>query len=211
MSEFLGKIKEARSKARPRKFVQTWDLSVNIKNIDLKKPENRINAEFVLPEGRGKDLKVAVIADTLAAEARKIADLVIAKEEIEEIARNRKRLKSIAKEYDRFLGEASVMPLVGKSFGVVLGQRGKMPKPIPPKLRIEPIVEAARRTVKISLKESPVIHVSVGTDSMPDEKVAANTEAVFNFIKEKLPKGKSSIKSACIKLSMGPPVKIKVD
>jgi len=211
MSEFLEKVKEARSKAKPRKFMQTWDFSVNVKNLDLKKPENRLNAEFVLPEGRGKDLKVAVIADSLAAEARKIADLVITKEEIEEIAKNRKRLKKIANDYDRFLGEASVMPMVGKSFGMVLGQKGKMPKPIPPKIRIEPLIEAARRTVKISLKESPVIHVSVGTDSMPDEKVAANAEAVFNFLKERLPKGRNNIKSAFIKLSMGSPAKIRVD
>jgi large subunit ribosomal protein L1 len=211
MSEFLEKVKEARSKAKPRKFIQTWDFSVNVKNMDLKKPENRINVEFVLPEGRGKNLKVAVIADSLAAEARKLADLVITKEEIEEIAKNRKRLKKIANDYDRFLGEASVMPMVGKSFGMVLGQKGKMPKPMPPKIKIEPLIEAARKTVKISLKESPVIHVSVGTDSMPDEKVAANAEAVFNFLKERLPKGNNNIRSAYIKLSMGQPVKIRTD
>ena len=211
MSEFLEKVKEARSKAKPRKFMQTWDFSVNVKNMDLKKPENRLNVEFVLPEGRGKDLKVAVIADSLAAEARKLADLVITKEEIEEIAKNRKRLKKIANDYDRFLGEASVMPMVGKSFGMVLGQKGKMPKPMPPKIKIESLIEAARKTVKISLKESPVIHVSVGTDSMPDEKVAANAEAVFNFLKERLPKGNNNIRSAYIKLSMGQPVKIRTD
>jgi large subunit ribosomal protein L1 len=211
MSEFLEKVKEAKEKAKPRKFKQSWDFSINLKGLDLKKPENRINADLILPEGRGKSLKVAVIADSLAADARKAADLVITKEEIDEIAKNKKRLKKIANEYDRFLGEASLMPAVGKSFGIVLGQRGKMPKPIPPKAKIEPFVEAARRTVKIAIKESPVIQVSVGTDDMDEAKVATNMEAVFNMLKERLPKGKNNIKSAYIKLSMGPAIKIRVD
>jgi large subunit ribosomal protein L1 len=211
MNEFLEKVKEAKSKAKPRKFRQSWDFSINLKSIDLKKPENRINAEVLLPEGRGKSLKVAVIADSLAADARNAADLVITKEEIDEIAKNKKRLKKIANEYDRFLGEASLMPAVGKSFGMILGQRGKMPKPIPPKVKIEPLVEAARRTVKIALKDTPVIQVSVGTDDMPEESVAANMDAIFNLLKERLPKGKNNIRSAYIKLSMGPAVKIRTD
>jgi large subunit ribosomal protein L1 len=211
MNEFLEKVKEAKSKAKPRKFRQSWDFSINLKSIDLKKPENRINAEVLLPEGRGKSLKVAVIADSLAADARNAADLVITKEEIDEIAKNKKRLKKIANEYDRFLGEASLMPAVGKSFGMILGQRGKMPKPIPPKVKIEPLVEAARRTVKIALKDTPVIQVSVGTDDMAEEKVAANMDAIFNLLKERLPKGKNNIRSAYIKLSMGPAVKIRTD
>ena len=211
MSEFLEKVKEAKAKAKPRKFTQSWDFSINLKGLDLKKPENRINAEISLPEGRGKDLKVAVIADSLAEEARRTANLVITKGEIEELARNKKRLKKIAAEYDRFLGEASLMPAIGKSFGMILGQRGKMPKPIPPKAKIEPFIESARRTAKITLRETPVIHVSVGTESMEEEKVAANMEAVFNFLKERLPKGKNNVKSAYIKLSMGPPVKVRTD
>ena len=85
MSEFLEKLKEAKGKAKPRKFTQSWDFSINLKGVDLKKPENRINAEISLPEGRGKNLKVAVIADSLAAEARKAADLVITKEEIDQL------------------------------------------------------------------------------------------------------------------------------
>ena len=211
MSEFLERVKEAKGKAKPRKFTQSWDFSVNLKGLDLKKPENRINTEISLPEGRGKSLKVAVIADSLVSEARKAADLVITKEEIDGLARNRKSLKKIANEYDRFLGEASLMPLIGKQFGMVLGQKGKMPKPIPPKAKIEPFIEAARRTARISLKESPVIHVSIGTESMEEDKVAANMEAVFNFLKERLPKGKNNIKSAYIKLSMGPAVKVRID
>ncbi len=211
MSNILEKIKEAKKNSKPRRFRQTWDFSINLKGLDLKKPENRFSIEFPLPEGRGKDVKVAVIADALATEAKKHADLVIQKSEIETIAKNKKKLKKIAREYDFFLGEASLMPSIAKSFGTVLGPRGKIPKPIPPKAKMESLVAATKRMVRINLKESPVIHVTVGSEDMPEEKIERNMRAVFNFIRDRLPKGTTNIKSAQIKLTMGKPVKLKME
>ena len=130
--ELLELISEARKNSRKRKFTQTWDLLINLKDMDLKKPEHRFSLEFVLPEGRGKDIKVGVIADSLAAEAKKHTDLVIRKEELESLAKNKKKLKKIVNDYDWFLAEAPLMPVIGKSMGAVFGPRGKLPKPVPP-------------------------------------------------------------------------------
>ncbi|MBI4176428.1 MAG: 50S ribosomal protein L1 [Candidatus Aenigmarchaeota archaeon] len=206
----LDKVNEALAISKKRHFRQTWDLFINLKGIDLKKPENRLNTEFQLPEGRGRTPKVAVFADQLASEARECADLVITKEEINALAADRKRLKKLAGEYDWFLGEATVMPLIGKTLGPVLGPRDRMPKPIPPKVKVLPFVERARKSIKITVKESPVVHLAVGMEDMPPEKIAANVEALLNFVSEKLPKGRNNMKSAHIKLTMGKPVKIQV-
>jgi large subunit ribosomal protein L1 len=203
-------IKYAKANSKQRKFVQTWDLIINLKNIDLRKPENRFTFETQLPEGRGKDLKIAFIGDTLAKQAKNYVDTVITKTEIEKYAKNKKTLKKLAKEYDFFLAEAPLMPLVGKSFGIVLGPRGKMPKPVPPGIKLEPIIEASKRSVRIMLKDTPVIHVPIGTEKMEDEKVLKNLHAVYNAVKEKLPKGKNNIKSVFIKLTMGIPVKLEL-
>ena len=210
MQKILGKIKEAKEKSKERKFTQTWDFSINLKGMDLKKPENRFNFEFMLPEGRGKELKVAVITDTLETEAKKHADLVIKKTEIESLAKNKKKLKKIANEYDWFFGEASLMPLIGKSFGVVLGPRGKVPKPLPPKVNVEPFVKRAKRSIRIFVKDSPAVHVPIGTDKMTDEQIAKNIDAVYNAVREKLPKGRTNIRSMFIKLTMGKSVKIDI-
>jgi large subunit ribosomal protein L1 len=210
MQDIAGNVREAKESSKPRKFVQTWDFSINLKGLNLKKPENRFNFELMLPEGRGKDLKVAFIADSLESEAKKHADLLIRKEEIESLAKNRKKLKKIADDYDWFFGEASLMPLIGKSFGAVLGPRGKVPKPVPPKVNVEPFVQRARRSVRVFVKDSPVVHVPVGTDRMDDEKIAKNIEAVYNAVREKLPKGNTNIRSMLIKLTMGKPVRIDI-
>jgi large subunit ribosomal protein L1 len=210
MKDIVSKLRQAREDSKSRKFKQSWDLSISLKGIDLKKPENRFRIDFMLPEGRGKKLKVCVIADSLAAEARKHADLVITKDEIEALAKDRKRLKKIAGEYDWFLGEATLMAQIGKSLGVVLGTRGKMPRPVPPKVSIVPFIGRARKSTPIVLKETPVIHVPIANEEMEPEKVAANANAVLKAVTEKLPKGKNSIKSIFIKLTMGKPMKLEV-
>jgi len=203
-------IKAAKKGAKQRKFVQSWDFSINLKGLDLKKPENRFSTGFALPYGRGKDIKVAVFADSLAAEAKDAADLVIKKNEIEDLVKNRRKLKKIIKEYEWFLSEVSLLPTIVKSMGSVLGPRGKVPKPIPPNVKLKPMIAAAKKTIRIVLRETPVIHIVIGNEKMPEEQVAANAEAVFNFVKEKLPKGLNNIRNVYIKLTMGPSVKVNM-
>jgi large subunit ribosomal protein L1 len=204
----IESIKLARDNSKQRKFEQTWDFIINLKGLDLKKPENRFSAEMPLPKGRGKQPKIAVFADLMAPQAKEFADLVITKNEIEALIKDKKKMKRIANEHDFFFGEATLMPMIGKGLGTVLGPRGKVPKPMPPKGNIEPLLKASRRMVRIALKETPVIYVRVGSEKMVDQDIADNVQAVHNFVKEKLPKGKNNIKSMLIKLTMGKPVKI---
>ncbi|MFH1364165.1 MAG: 50S ribosomal protein L1 [Candidatus Aenigmatarchaeota archaeon] len=205
----LEAIKKVKEQSKERKFKQTWDISIGLKGLDLRKPENRLNTEFVLPEGRGKEQKVVVIADSIAKEAENHADKVVTKEELESIISDKKKIKKLADSYDRFLCEASLMAQVGKHLGAILGPRGKVPKPMPPRANPEPFIKMAKRTIRISLRDNPVIHISVGTEDMEDEKVVKNIDAVLNFIKEKLPKGQTNIKSAYLKLTMSKPVRLE--
>jgi len=208
---FQEGLKKARELAKKRKFPQTFDLSVNVKGMNLKKPENRFSADFQLPSGRGKSVRIGIIADSLTAEAKKHgAEVVIKKDEIASLAKDKKRLKKLANEVEWLYGEISLMPVIGKSLGVVLGPRGKVPKPIPPNANIEMLMKRARDSVRIILKETPVIHVPVGIEGMSDEAVLKNIEGVFGIVKEKLPKGVNSIRSMYIKLTMGRPVKLEV-
>ena len=206
-------IKKAKELAKPRKFLESIDLTINFRNVDFKKPENRIEVEVVLPKGRGKPIKVALIADkALAAEAKKanVVDLVITKDELMEM--DKKRAKKLAKEYDFFLAEPSLMPLIGKKLGQVLGPRRKMPKPVPPNVKaIEAIVRNLRRTVVVSNKKGkymPTVHAPVGTVEMPEEDVAENALAVYNAVVKKLPAGEQNVRSVYVKTTMGPAVRV---
>ncbi|MBI4020977.1 MAG: 50S ribosomal protein L1 [Candidatus Aenigmarchaeota archaeon] len=208
---FAQGIAEARKLAKKRKFSQSWDLIISLKGMDMKKPENRLNLDFALPEGRGKLLKVGMFADTLAASAQeKGVELVIRKEEIPELAKDAKKLKKAVDSVDWIFGEVTLMADIGKRMGAILGPRGKVPKPIPPKVDIAGFVRRARTSVPIVVKESPVIHVPIGTEEMTDDAVLKNLQGVYAFVKEKLPKGVNSIRSVHLKLTMGSPVKLEV-
>ncbi len=203
-------VGEVKKQSKKRNFDQSIDLAINLKEVDMNKPENKIDEEVILPHGRGKDLKIAVIADgELAHQAKKIADRVIMKEELEELAKNKKDAKKVVNKYDFFIAQTDLMTIVGRFLGPVLGPRGKMPKPIPPNIQITPIVERLKKTVRIRTKEKPVINVPVGTESMDDKEIANNIESVLSFVTRKLVRGAGNIKSIYIKTTMGPSIKLE--
>jgi large subunit ribosomal protein L1 len=87
----LEAVREAISKSPERKFLESVELSINLRYIDLSDPKKRINEEILLPNGRGKPIKVAVFASgETALKAGKVADRVIMPEEIDSIVKQEK-------------------------------------------------------------------------------------------------------------------------
>lgn len=207
------KILEAIKKAREsdkRHFKQTFDLAINLKNIDLKKPENKIKTEITLPHGLGKPVKIGIIADVLITQVKNLGNSVvlIRKDQLDELGKNKKAVKKLANECKSFIAEAPLMPLVGRHLGQVLAVRNKMPKPIAPTVsNIKTLVEKSTGVIRISLKDSPLIHCAVGNEDMEDIKIAENIETVINGVSSALPRGKEQIKNYCLKVTMGKPVK----
>ncbi|MFQ6050987.1 MAG: 50S ribosomal protein L1 [Candidatus Hydrothermarchaeota archaeon] len=209
-SKIVEGIKKAKENSKKRNFTQSIDITISLKEIDLNNPKNRINEELVLPHGKGKPVKIGVIADgDLAMKARDFTDMVITKEKLKELQKNRRLCKEIAKKYDFFIAQADMMPMVGKILGPVLGPRGKMAKPIPPTADLKPLFDRYSRTVRIKMKDQPVISVPVGTEEMDDDKISENCEAVISAIERKLEKGSHHIKNIFIKTTMGAPIKVK--
>ncbi|MBC7118181.1 MAG: 50S ribosomal protein L1 [Methanobacteriaceae archaeon] len=208
--EILEAVKKAKEQSKPRNFTQSIDIVINIKDLDVNKPENRFEEEVPLPHGRGKEVKIAVIADgELALQAKKAgADLVITRDDLEELGKNRKKAKRVANEYEFFIAQADLMPLVGRFLGPVLGPRKKMPKPIPATANPAPLIKKLRDTVKVRVKDQPLIHTTVGTEKMDDEKITENIESILDVLDRNLEKGRKQVKSMYIKTTMGPAVKV---
>lgn len=208
--EIVEAVKKAKENSKPRNFTQSVDVVIIIKDLDVKKPENRIDEEVFLPNGRGKDVKIAFIAEgELALQAKNAgADLVINKEELERLGKNRKEAKKIANKYDFFVAQADMMPLVGRFLGPVLGPRNKMPKPVPATAKPEPLIERLKNTIKVRIKDQPVIQAVVGSQDMDDELISDNIEAVLDILDRNLEKGRNQIKAMYIKTTMGPVVRV---
>jgi len=207
----LAAVKEVKEKSEKRNFAQSIEFVLSLKDVDMKSSEGKIQEIIELPYSPEKPNKVCVIASgELALKARRAnADLVIERAELEGLAGKKRELRKIANEYDFFIAEAPLMPLVGKILGSVLGPRGKMPIPVPPTADIASLIEKHRKTVTVRMRNQPVLQCRVGTESMKEEEIAENVQAVLRVIEGKLKKGIKNIKFAYIKTSMGTPVKIK--
>ena len=202
--QLLTTIKNLRESQKKRNFTQTFDLIVILKEIDTKKPENRLNEEIMLPHGKGKESTIVVFSDVI----KDIDVKVIGGKEIEELGKNKRAAKKLVKNTDFFLAEPRLMPVIGKNLGQILAPRGKMPKIITGD--INSLVQRLKKSVKIKLKDSPVIQCPVGNEKMKDEEIADNIKALISYLEGKLPRGKVNIKKLLLKLTMSKPVELEV-
>jgi len=191
-----------------RNFTESVDLAINLRGIDMSKPQNRIDEEVILPSGLGKPVKIAIFASgELAVKAEKAgADLIIPPDQIEKLGKDKSRAKSLVDEHDFFLAEASLMPAIGKNLGPVLGPPGKMPRPLTSDVNIATILERLRNTVRIRSKDKTTFHVTVGRKTMTPEEIAANVEAVIKQLESKVEK--QNIRSIYVKTTMGHAAKV---
>jgi len=204
-------VKEAKDKSGKKKFGQTVDLILNIQEIDMKAPEGKIQEILELPHATAKPNKVVVVASgEMALKARRAnADKVIERADLEALGGKKKELRKLAADYDVFVSEAPLMPLVGRILGPVLGPRGKLPVPVPPNADVANVIAKHRKTVVVRMRNQPIIQVSVGTESMSEDELFDNIQAVLRVLEGKLKRGLKNVKLAYIKTSMGTPVKIK--
>jgi len=209
VSRALGELRKGITK---KKFTQSIDLVVRLREVDLKKPENRINETIALPNPPEKALKVCVIASgDLATRAKTAgADMLVGRQEVDNLSKDKKAARKLAQEYDFFIAEAPLMPLVGRALGSFLGPRGKMPTPVPPNAPIEQIVANHRKMVRVRMREQPVLQCRVGTEAMADDKLAENIQAVVSRIEQKLERGFKNISEVLVKGTMSKPVKISL-
>jgi large subunit ribosomal protein L1 len=207
----LSTVKEAKEKSQKRKFNQSIELIIKLQDIDMKAPESKIQEIIELPYAPEKTNKVCVIGSgEFAMKAKNAnADYVIERGELESLAGKKQDLRKVANNYNFFIAEAPLMPLVGRTLGSVLGPRGKMPVPVPPSADIAGLIKKHRKTITVRMRNQPILQNRVATENMKDEEITENIQTVLRVLEGKLKKGMKNIKAVYIKTAMGTPVKIK--
>ncbi|MHA2203152.1 MAG: 50S ribosomal protein L1, partial [Candidatus Hodarchaeales archaeon] len=129
LEEAISRAKTRSNERKQRKFTETVEISIGLRDIDLKNPANRINLEALVPNDLGGKSSVAIFAEgDLAIKSKESGLTTFSREEIERLAKEPKNAKKIANQFSFFLAEPQLMPTVAKFLGKILGPRGKMPK-----------------------------------------------------------------------------------
>lgn len=204
-------IEQALSEAPERKFVETVEFAFTIKDVDLKNPSNRIQEEIRLPAGRGRTPSIAMFAEgEMATKAKNAGIIVIDPTQIEELGGTRQKARKLARKHDFFLSEIPHMGPIGRFLGVVLGPRGKMPRPVPPVADPAAIAAGLKDVAIVRSRDKITFHTVIGTRDLDIDALTLNGMEVWKRVMSKLERGSGNIRSFYIKTSMGPSVRVEV-
>ena len=187
-------------------FDATVELHVRL-GVDPRHADQNIRANLVLPEGTGKNVRVAVFAEADDAARAKTAGA--------DIAATDEFLQQLDKgtiDFDVLIATPAVMAKLGK-YARTLGPKGLMPSPKSGTVTndIEKAVKEAKAgKVEYRVDSNGIVHLGVGKVSFGTDKIVTNVKAVFASIKAAKPasvKG-NYVMSVYITTSMGPSIKI---
>jgi large subunit ribosomal protein L1 len=206
-SQVTKTLKKVKENSQKRKFTQSIDLIINLKDIDIKKSEQSINLFHTLHYSKGKKVKIcALVGPELLSQAKEVCDLAISVEDFPKY--QKKDAKKLATDYDFFIAQATIMPKLATAFGRVFGPKGKMPNPkagcvVPPNASLKPIYERLQKTIKLQTINDANIQTIVGNEEMKEEEVVDNIMTTYEDLINHLPSGHNNIKSVMLKLTMG--------
>ena len=202
-------IKRARETAPKRKFTQSAELTLVLKDIDVKKGFS-LNEIVVLPNPTKKGPSLCVLGggDMGMRAKRAGVETVMEPDSLDRLGSNKRDARKIVRAHDFFLADASLMSSVGRSLGQFLGPKGKMPTPLPYGAPIESIASRLRSSTRIRSKNQLNMSTKIGDESLTDDQIAANASAVISAVEKKLPQGDKNLRNTIIKFTMGKAVKM---
>lgn len=204
-AEFEKFMEENRGK---RKFEQSVELAINFRGLDFSKPNNRLNLEIQLPNGKGKVSKIALFATErdLIEKARASGIEVIDGNAIAGMANDKEKLTSLLRYV--LVSQMNLMPNVARYLGPFLGPRNRMPKPIQGGQDLAKMSNEINRSIPIRNKGKflPTVHCVVGSEKMETRKVYDNIKEVVGAVTKKA--GTHHIRSVYVKLTMSKPLKL---
>ena len=191
------------------KFDETLEIALNL-GVDPRHADQMVRGVAGLPNGTGKDVRVAVFARGPKADEAKAAGAdIVGAEDLMEIVQGGKI------EFDRCIATPDMMPVVGR-LGKVLGPRNLMPNPKVGTVTMD-VAEAVKAAkggeVQFKVEKAGVVHAGIGKISFDDAKLAENIRAFVGAVAKAKPAGSkgSYMKKVSLSSTMGPGVSVDVD
>lgn len=201
-------IKGEEKKGKVRKFLETIELQVTLKNYDPTR-DKRFSGSFKLPAIPRPKMTICVLgnqkhcekADQLGLDKMTVDDL-------KKFNKNKKIIKKFAKKYDSFLASATLIKQIPRILGPGLTKAGKFPAVLDDNDNVQEKVDVTKATIKFQMKKVTCMSLAVANVSMNLQEIALNVQLAVNFLVSLLKKNWQNIKVLYIKSTMGPPFQI---
>jgi large subunit ribosomal protein L1 len=191
------------------KFDETIEIAMNL-GVDTRHADQMVRGVVGLPNGTGKNVRVAVFArDVKAQEAQDAgADIVGAEDLMETV-------QAGTIDFDRCIATPDMMPIVGR-LGKVLGPRNLMPNPKVGTVTVD-VTEAVKAAkggeVQFRAEKGGVVHAGIGKASFEESQLVENVKAFIDAVAKARPTGSkgSYMKGITLSSTMGPGVTVSVE
>ena len=206
----LDGVTSLRSMIKPRKFKETVELQIGLKDYDPQK-DKRFVGSVRLPNVPRPTLKICLIADAKHEEEAKKGNLDIdltSLDELKKFNKDKKLVKKWAKKYALLLASDTVLKKVPVVVGPILTRINRFPTVVSHKESLAQKVVDTRASVKFQLKKVTCLATAVGHVEMTDEELKANIMMSLNFLASLLKKGWHNIKTVYIKSTMSASIKL---
>lgn len=190
------------------KFDETIEIAMNL-GVDTRHADQMVRGVVGLPNGTGKDVRVAVFArDAKADEAKAAGADIVGAEDLMQIVQGGKI------EFDRCIATPDMMPIVGR-LGKVLGPRNLMPNPKVGTVTMdvgEAVKAAKGGEVQFKAEKGGVVHAGVGKASFDADKLVQNIRAFVSAVAKAKPTGAKGayLKKISLSSTMGAGVSVDV-
>ena len=190
------------------KFDETIEIAMNL-GVDTRHADQMVRGVVGLPNGTGKDVRIAVFArDAKADEAKAAGADIVGAEDLMQIIQGGKI------EFDRCIATPDMMPIVGR-LGKVLGPRNLMPNPKVGTVTMD-VAEAVKAAkggeVQFKAEKGGVVHAGVGKASFDADKLVQNIRAFVSAVAKAKPTGAKGayLKKISLSSTMGAGVSVDV-
>ncbi|CAI5491448.1 unnamed protein product [Closterium sp. Naga37s-1] len=194
------------SKEKNRKFSETIELQIGLKNYDPQK-DKRFSGSVKLPHVPRPKYRVCMLGDAQhVEEAEKISLDCMGVEALKKMNKNKKLVKKLAKKYHAFLASEAIIKQIPRLLGPGLNKAGKFPTLCTHHEPLESKLLEAKSTIKFQLKKVLCMGIAVGNCDMEEKQIFQNVQLSVNFLVSLLKKNWQNVKSLYIKSTMGKPL-----
>merc|ERR1712119_207909 len=196
------------SKDQPRKFLETVELQISLKNYDPQK-DKRFSGSVKLPHVPKNKYKVCILGDAAhcdEANANEISCMDV--DALKKLNKDKKLVRKLAKSYDAFMASESLIRQIPRLLGPGLSKAGKFPTLLTHSENMMHKVSELKCTIKFQMKKVLCLAVAIGNVGMGEDELVQNLNLAVNFLVSLLKKNWQNVKSLNVKSTMGKPQRL---
>merc|ERR1711876_18036 len=189
---------------KKRKFQETVDLQVGLKNYDPQK-DKRFSGTVKLRHVPRTKFKVCVLGDQAHCDEAVANELpCMSQDDLKKLNKDKKKVKKLAKSYDAFMASDTLIKQIPRLLGPGLNKAGKFPSLLTHSDDMMGKCKDLKSTIKFQMKKVLCLSVAVGNVNMSEEELVQNVHLAMNFLVSLLKKHWQNVRSLHLKSSMGP-------